>query len=77
MANERQNIAAEIAVRREHFQKSVSELENKLDLSKQRTILSERVTGSFQANPVPWLVGAGILGVIVVSSIAWAVFGDD
>jgi hypothetical protein len=77
MANERQNIAAEIAVRREQFQKSVSELENKLDLSKQRTILSERVTGSFQANPVPWLVGAGILGVIVVSSIAWAVFGDD
>jgi len=77
MANERQNIAAEIAVRREQFQKSVSELESKLDLSKQRTILSERVTGSFQANPVPWLVGAGILGVIVVSSIAWAVFGDD
>jgi hypothetical protein len=77
MANERQNIAAEIAVRREQFQKSVSELENKLDLSKQRTILSERVTGSFQANPVPWLVGLGILGVIVVSSIAWAVFGDD
>ena len=77
MANERQKIAADIAARREQFQKSVSELENKLDLTEQRKILSESVAGSFQANPVPWLVGAGILGVIVVSSIAWAVFGDD
>ncbi|CAB4580735.1 unannotated protein [freshwater metagenome] len=77
MANERQKIAADIAARREQFQKSVSELENKLDLTEQRKILSERVAGSFQANPVPWMVGAGILGVIVVSSIAWAVFGDD
>ena len=77
MANERQKSAADIAARREQFQKSVSELENKLDLTEQRKILSERVAGSFQANPVPWMVGAGILGVIVVSSIAWAVFGDD
>jgi hypothetical protein len=77
MANERQKIAADIEARRKQFQKSVAELENKLDLPRQRKIVSERVAGSFQANPVPWLVGAGILGVIVVSSIAWAVFGDD
>ncbi|MEY4898747.1 MAG: hypothetical protein RL294_558 [Actinomycetota bacterium] len=77
MASERQKIAADIAARREQFQKSVSELEHKLDLTEQRKVLSERLSGSYQANPVPWLIGAGILGVIVVSSIAWAVFGDD
>ena len=77
MASERQKIAADIAARREQFQKSVSELEHKLDLTEQRKVLSERLTGSYQANPVPWLIGAGILGVIVVSSIAWAVFSDD
>jgi hypothetical protein len=77
MASERQKIAAEIAARREQFQRSVSELENKLDLTEQRKVLSERVAGSYQANPVPWMIGAGILGVIVVSTIAWAVFGDD
>jgi hypothetical protein len=77
MASERQKIAAEIAARREQFQKSVSELENRLDLTEQRKVLSERVAGSYQANPVPWMIGAGILGVIVVSTIAWAVFGDD
>jgi predicted transcriptional regulator len=77
MASERQKIAAEIAARREQFQKSVSEIENRLDLTEQRKVLSERVAGSYQANPVPWMIGAGILGVIVVSTIAWAVFGDD
>lgn len=77
MASERQKIAADIAARREQFQKSVSELEQKLDLTEQRKVLNERVAGSYQANPVPWMIGAGILGVIVVSTIAWAVFGDD
>ena len=77
MASERQQIAADIAARREQFQKSVSELEGKLDLRAQRQILGEKVNGSYQANPVPWWIGAGILGVVVVSTIAWAVFGDD
>jgi hypothetical protein len=77
MASERQKIAADIAARREQFHKSVSELEHKLDVSEQRKVLSERVAGSYQANPLPWMIGAGILGVIVVSTIAWAVFGDD
>ena len=77
MASERQKIAADIAARREQFQKSVSELEHKLDLTEQRRVLGERLAGSYQANPVPRLIGAGLLGVIVVSSIAWAVFSDD
>ena len=77
MSREQQKIAAEIATRREQFQKSVSELENKLDFGEQRKILSERAARSYQANPVPWWIGVGIFGVVVVSSIAWAVFGDD
>jgi hypothetical protein len=77
VASERQKIAADIESRRAQFQKSVSELEHKLDFDAQRAILSERVAGSYQANPVPWWIGAGILGVVVISSIAWAVFGDD
>ncbi len=77
MASERQKIAADIEARRAQFEKSVSELEHKLDFDAQRRILSERVAGSYQANPVPWWIGAGILGVVVVSTIAWAVFSDD
>jgi hypothetical protein len=77
VASERQKIAADIEARRAQFQKSVSELEHKLDFDAQRAILSERVAGSYQANPVPWWIGVGILGVVVVSTIAWAVFSDD
>jgi hypothetical protein len=77
MASERQIIAADIAARRKQFQKSVSELEHKFDVTEQRKVLSERVAGSYQANPLPWMIGAGILGVVVVSAVAWAVFGDD
>jgi hypothetical protein len=77
VARERQKIAADIAARREQFQATVSELEQKLDFPAQRAAVGEKLSGSYQANPVPWLIGAGILGVVVVSTIAWAVFGDD
>ncbi len=77
MVSERQKIAADIEAKRAQFQKSVTELEHKLDFDAQRTILGEKITGSYQANPVPWWIGAGVLGVVVVSAIAWAVFGDD
>lgn len=77
MARERQQIAEEIAARREQFRATVSELEHKLDIPAQRAALGEKITGSYQSNPVPWWIGAGIVGVVVVSTIAWAVFGDD
>ena len=77
MASERQQIAADIAARRDQFRSSISELENKLDFDAQRKAVTEKVAGSYQANPVPWWIGAGILSVVVVSTIAWAVFGDD
>ena len=77
MASERGQIAADIAARREQFRKTVSEMEHKLDIPAQRAVLGEKLAGSYQANPVPWLIGAGIVGVVVVSTIAWAVFGDD
>ncbi len=77
MASNRTTIAADIAAKREQFNKSVGELEHKLDFDVQRKALSEKIAGSYQANPVPWWIGVGALAVVVVSSVAWAVFGDD
>lgn len=77
MVRERQQIAADIAARRDQFRATVSEMEHKLDFPAQRAALGEKITGLYQANPVPWWIGAGIVGVVVVSTIAWAVFGDD
>jgi hypothetical protein len=77
VASNRATIAADIAAKREQFNKSVGELEHKLDVDAQRKALSEKIAGSYQANPIPWWIGAGALAVVVVSTVAWAVFGDD
>lgn len=75
--SERERIAAEIAEKRAKLAGSLGELEHKLDFESQRKALGERMTASYQGNPLPWWIGLGALGVVVVSTIAWAVFGDD
>lgn len=75
--SERERIAADIAAKRTKLAGSIGELEHKLDVKAQRKIVTERMTASYQGNPVPWWIGVGVLGVVVVSTIAWAVFGDD
>jgi hypothetical protein len=75
--SERERIAADIAAKRAKLAGSIGELEHKLDVDAQRKILAERMTASYQGNPVPWWIGVGVLGVVVISTIAWAVFGDD
>ena len=75
--SERDRIAADITAKRAKLASSFEELEHKLDVDAQRKILTERVTSSYQGNPVPWWIGVGVLGVVVVSTIAWAVFGDE
>lgn len=73
----RQQIAADIEAKRAQLATSIGELENKLDFQKQRKIAGERIAASYQGNPVPWWIGVGLVGVVVVSTVAWAVFGDD
>ena len=75
--SERRRIAKEIAAKRGQLARSISELEEKLDVSKQSKLAGERITASYQRNPVPWWIGAGVVGVVIVSAVAWAVFGDD
>jgi hypothetical protein len=77
LVSERRRIAAEIATKRKRLARSISELEDKLDFSQQSKRTGERITASYQRNPVPWWIGAGIAGVVIVSAVAWAVFGDD
>jgi hypothetical protein len=77
LVSERRRIAAEIATKRKRLARSISELEDKLDFSQQSKRTGERITASYQRNPVPWWIGAGVAGVVIVSAVAWAVFGDD
>lgn len=75
--SERERIAADIAAKRATLAASIGELESKFDVKAQRTAITERVTASYQGNPVPWWIGLGALGVVVISTVAWAVFGDE
>ena len=75
--SERRRIASDIAAKRKRLARSISELEDKLDFSQQSKRTGERITASYQRNPVPWWIGAGVVGVVIVSAVAWAVFGDD
>lgn len=75
--SERRRIASDIAAKRSQLAKSIAELEGKLDVSAQSKLAGEKITASYQRNPLPWWIGAGVVGVVIVSAVAWAVFGDD
>jgi Protein of unknown function (DUF3618) len=32
---------------------------------------------SYRDKPVPWIVGATAVGIVVLGTVAWAIFGDD
>ena len=77
LSRESAELAAEISAKRERFAKSVAELDARLDFDARRKNASERVRAVYQGNPIPFWIGAGILGVVAISAVAWAVFSDD
>lgn len=52
-------------------------VDDKFDVSKRASELTERAKTAYEKNPVPWIVGAAAVGVIAVGLIAWAIFGGD
>ena len=55
----------------------LEELDDALNIKKQSQRVAERMTASYQQNPTPWWIGAGVVAVAAVSAVAWALFGDD
>lgn len=62
---------------RTELEGALDAIEDKLNVPKQLGILSERVRGSWEDNPVPWIIGATAAVIVVGGLIAWAVLGDD
>lgn len=52
-------------------------IENKLNVPKQASVLVERTKTSYEANPIPWIVGATAAAIVVVGLVAWAIFSPD
>jgi hypothetical protein len=52
-------------------------IEDKLNVQKKAGVLVERTKTSYEANPIPWIVGATAAASVVVGLVAWAIFSPD
>ncbi len=62
---------------RARLEQTLDAIDEKLDVKKQASELTERVKSSYEENPVPWIIGATAAAVVVVGLVAWAIFSDD
>lgn len=70
-------VSSTVAATRARLEQTLDAIDDKLDVKKQAGELTERVKTSYQANPVPWIIGATAATVVVVGLVAWAIFSDD
>jgi hypothetical protein len=92
-------VQARISATRAELDSTLASIEDKLDVKKHLTRLSEqgqasyvrfsdqgkatfteyrdRVQTSYRDRPVPWIVGATAVGIVIVGTVAWALFTDD
>ena len=67
-----------IKTTRAHLENTLDAIEDKLDVKKQTRVLVERTKASYEANPIPYIVGATAAAIVVAGLVAWAIFsGDD
>jgi hypothetical protein len=92
-------VQARISATRAQLDSTLAGIEDKLDVKKHLTRLSEqgqatyvrfsdqgkatftdyrdKVQTSYRDKPVPWIVGATAVGIVIVGTVAWALFTDD
>jgi Protein of unknown function (DUF3618) len=66
-----------ITTARADLQGTLDELEDKLNVPKQAKRLTANAKASYEAKPVPWIIGATAVAISVAGIIAWAVLSDD
>lgn len=62
---------------RAELEATLDEIEDRLNVPRRLGVLGTRAKESWEANPVPWLIGAGAAVAVVGGLIAWALSGDD
>ena len=62
---------------RDELASTLDAIEDKLNVPKRVTELSERAASAYRQNPVPWIIGGVAVAVIAAGLIAWAIFSDD
>jgi hypothetical protein len=71
------SIESQIASKRAALEETLDAIEDKFNVSKQAGELTERAKKSYEANPVPWIVGATAVAIAVAGIVAWAILSDD
>ena len=66
-----------VSATRAQLEQTLDAIDDKFDVKKRSTEAAKRAQTSYEANPVPWIVGATAAAVVVVGLVAWAIFSDD
>jgi hypothetical protein len=72
------NTEARIETARAELEQTLDAIEDKLNVPKQASELARKAKASYDANPIPWIIGATAAAIVVAGLVAWAVLsGDD
>jgi hypothetical protein len=71
------SIESDISATRAKLEGTLDAIEDKLNVKKQTSALVERTKSSYEANPVPWIIGATAAAIVVAGLVAWAILSDD
>jgi Protein of unknown function (DUF3618) len=77
MTMDEPTIEAKVAESRAQLENTLDAIEDKLNVPKQVSKLADRTRASYEANPVPWIIGATAAAIVAGGLIAWAVLSDD
>jgi len=71
------SIETDISATRAKLEGTLDAIEDKLNVKKQTSALVQRTKSSYEANPIPWIVGATAAAIVVAGLVAWAILSDD
>jgi hypothetical protein len=72
-----ESIETRITTTRSELEQTLDAIEDRLNVPKQVGKLTAKAQASYEDNPVPWIIGATAVVVLVGGLVAWAIFGDD
>jgi hypothetical protein len=71
-------IQSRVSSTRADLEATLDAIEDKLNVPKRANELVDKAKSSYEANPIPWIVGATAAAIVVAGLVAWAIFsGDD
>ena len=71
------DVDSRIAASRAELEATLDAIEDKLNVPKRVGELSKKAQSSYEANPMPWILGGLSAVAVVIGVVAWAILGND